>query len=58
MRACQFCGQVVSPVKKKFSWLLFIFFLGVPYLVYRVICVRKNKCPLCGMKTVRVGNVR
>lgn len=53
---CPLCERVVEPVKKKFSWGIFILFLGLPYLIYRILFVRKNRCPVCGTKQLTSVN--
>lgn len=50
VKYCSLCERQVEPVKKKFSWPIFLLFLGIPYLIYRAIFVRKNRCPICGTK--------
>jgi hypothetical protein len=55
MRYCQLCKRVVEPVKPKFNWALFLltiwlFGAGLIYLLWYLICVPKNRCPICGTR--------
>jgi len=45
MKYCKNCKQNVQPIKK-FSWGLFILFLGVFYLLYYIL-MKKKSCPIC-----------
>ena len=45
MKYCKNCKQNVKPIKK-FSWGMFILFLGVFYLIYYFLLKRKS-CPMC-----------
>jgi len=52
---CESCKQNVKGVKSPMSWLCIalsvVTVIGViPYGCYRLLLVRKNKCPLCGLK--------
>lgn len=47
---CVGCVRVVEGVKKNFSFGWFFLGFGVFYGVYRVLFVRKNRCPICGLK--------
>lgn len=56
MKWCNSCCQHVSPVRKKFSWVLFLLFCitgigGIIYIIYHL-CKSKNKCPMCGCKVI------
>ncbi len=45
---CTLCQRYIDPVKKKFSWGVFILCFGIFYLPYRILFVHKNRCPVCG----------
>jgi len=45
---CPMCQQYVHPVKKEFSWTLFLVLLGVFYLFYRLLFCPEKCCPICG----------
>ena len=46
MKYCTLCKRYVAP-QKKFSWILFILFLGVFYLPYYWLFAGKKYCPIC-----------
>ena len=48
MKYCRNCKQNVEP-GKKFSWGLFILFLGIFYLLYFMF-MKKKTCPMCNSR--------
>lgn len=60
---CKSCEKEVKGTKK-FSWLIFLLGLctlgivSVLYLLYYIIIKNKNKCPICGLKTISMRKHR
>jgi len=46
LRYCSLCKRNVE-AKKGFNWLVFIFLLGIPYLLFWAL-LKSYKCPVCG----------
>lgn len=44
-RYCNLCNRNVIP-RKKFNWLVFLFTLAIPYLIYYVL-IKGKRCPIC-----------
>jgi len=44
-RYCLKCEKYIKP-KKKFNWLVFLFFGYIIYSIYYLF-IKKEKCPLC-----------
>lgn len=44
-RYCTLCKRNVES-KKGFNWLLFIFLLAIPYLIFYVL-FKRRRCPIC-----------
>lgn len=51
MKYCKNCKQLVKPVKREWSWVVFFLFLGIFYPIYRIF-VPANRCPICKGKTL------
>jgi hypothetical protein len=57
MKYCKSCEQPVKGTKK-FSWIIFLLGLltfgigSLLYVIYYVVVKNKNKCPMCGTKTI------
>lgn len=51
MKYCTCCKKMVREVKKPWSWLEFVAFLGILYLVYRLL-LQADRCVVCGEKTL------
>lgn len=52
---CKDCKKNVQGVKKPISWLaVFLWCMTgigmLGYIPYRLFCVPKNRCPVCGLK--------
>jgi hypothetical protein len=45
LRYCTLCKRNVE-AKKGFNWLVFIFLLGVPYLLFHML-FKRRRCPMC-----------
>jgi len=45
LRYCTLCQRNVE-TKKGFNWLVFIFLLGIPYLLFYMF-VKRRRCPIC-----------
>lgn len=45
LRYCSLCKRNVE-AKKGFNWLVFIFLLGIPYLLFYML-VKRRRCPVC-----------
>ena len=55
MKYCTTCGQNVRPVKSPWSWLAFACWIptaGIGYIVYHLMLKPRNRCPICGLKTL------
>jgi rRNA maturation protein Nop10 len=51
MRYCEACNRYTGTSKKKFS-IVWLILTGGVYAIYRLF-VPKNKCNICGLRTVR-----
>lgn len=50
---CKSCERTMQGKKKPISifWLIITGF--IPYGLYRVVFIRRNKCPVCGLKLIK-----
>jgi hypothetical protein len=49
LRYCSLCKRNVEAVKG-FNWLVFIFLLGIPYVLFWMV-FKRRRCPVCGGKS-------
>ena len=47
---CENCKKQVQGVKKPFSFLCGWLTCWIPYIIYRILLVGKNRCPICGLR--------
>ena len=61
---CIGCNREVKGTKSKFNWIIFILGLlslgviSVVYVLYYWLFKRKNKCSICGMKTISIKKAK